>query len=174
MDPVLLPVERLIYRLCGVHPATEQTWVEYTVSMLLFSVVGMVVLYALERLQYFPAAQSAGLCRGRARPGVQHRGKLYDQHQLAGVLGRIDHELPDPDGGTRLPQLRFGRCGPGDRDRGHSGFCSAQRPNAGKLLVRSRPQYAVGAASDLHHFHPGSGVAGRTRKTSVPTLRSRP
>ena len=34
LDPVLAPVERLIYRLCGVHPATEQTWVEYTISML--------------------------------------------------------------------------------------------------------------------------------------------
>ena len=53
MDPVLLPVERLIYRLCGVQPATEQTWVEYTVSVLFFSVVGMILLYALERLQYF-------------------------------------------------------------------------------------------------------------------------
>jgi potassium-transporting ATPase potassium-binding subunit len=53
MDPVLLPVERLIYRLCGIQPATEQTWVEYTVSLLLFSVVGMVLLYGLERLQYF-------------------------------------------------------------------------------------------------------------------------
>lgn len=53
LDPVFRPVERLIYRLCGVQPATEQTWVEYTMSMLLFSVVGMVVLYGLERLQYF-------------------------------------------------------------------------------------------------------------------------
>ena len=53
LDPVLAPVERLIYRLCGVRPATEQTWVEYTVSVLLFSVVGMVVLYVLERLQFF-------------------------------------------------------------------------------------------------------------------------
>ena len=53
MDPVLLPVERLIYRLCGVRPAAEQTWVEYSVSVLLFSVVGMVLLYALERLQFF-------------------------------------------------------------------------------------------------------------------------
>jgi len=53
LDPVLAPIERLIYRLCGVRPATEQTWVEYTVSVLLFSVVGMVVLYALERLQYY-------------------------------------------------------------------------------------------------------------------------
>src|SRR5271170_103337 len=53
LDPVLRPVERIIYRLCGVHPDAEETWVEYAVSMLLFSMVGMLVLYALERLQYY-------------------------------------------------------------------------------------------------------------------------
>ena len=53
LDPVLRPVERAIYRVCGVHPSTEQTWVEYTVAMLLFSFVGMLVLYGMERLQYF-------------------------------------------------------------------------------------------------------------------------
>ena len=51
LDPVMRPVERAIYRLCGVHPATEMTWSEYTLAMLLFSAVGMVVLYALERFQ---------------------------------------------------------------------------------------------------------------------------
>jgi K+-transporting ATPase ATPase A chain len=51
LDPVLRPVERVIYRLCGVHPATEMTWGEYTIAILWFSVVGMLVLYALERLQ---------------------------------------------------------------------------------------------------------------------------
>jgi potassium-transporting ATPase potassium-binding subunit len=53
MDPVLCPIERLIYRLCGVHPENEQTWVEYAISMLLFSAVGMLVLYGFERLQQF-------------------------------------------------------------------------------------------------------------------------
>jgi potassium-transporting ATPase potassium-binding subunit len=53
LDPVLRPIERAIYRLCGVHPGAEQSWIEYTVSMLLFSMVGMVVLYAIERLQQF-------------------------------------------------------------------------------------------------------------------------
>src|SRR5271167_2144866 len=53
LDPVLRPIERLVYRLCGVHPDAEETWVEYAVSMLLFSMVGMVVLYAMERLQYY-------------------------------------------------------------------------------------------------------------------------
>ncbi len=53
LDPVLRPVERAIYRVCGVHPGTEQDWVEYTVAMLLFSAVGMLVLYGMERLQYY-------------------------------------------------------------------------------------------------------------------------
>ncbi len=53
LDPILKPVERAIYRVCGVHPGTEQTWIEYAISMLLFSVVGMLLLYALERLQQF-------------------------------------------------------------------------------------------------------------------------
>jgi potassium-transporting ATPase potassium-binding subunit len=51
LDPVLVPAERFIYRLCGVEPATEQTWIEYATSLLLFSLVGMVVLYVLQRLQ---------------------------------------------------------------------------------------------------------------------------
>jgi K+-transporting ATPase ATPase A chain len=53
LDPVLKPLERAIYRVCGVHPETEQDWIEYAVSMLLFSMAGMLVLYALERLQQF-------------------------------------------------------------------------------------------------------------------------
>ncbi len=50
-DPALKPIERLIYRLGGVHPETEQTWIEYAVTMLLFSAAGMLLLYAQERLQ---------------------------------------------------------------------------------------------------------------------------
>ena len=53
LDPLLKPIERTIYRVCGIHPEAEETWVEYAVSMLLFSMVGMLVLYALERLQYY-------------------------------------------------------------------------------------------------------------------------
>jgi len=51
LDPVLRPVERFIYRLCGVHPATEMTWAEYSIAVVWFSLAGMVLLYALERLQ---------------------------------------------------------------------------------------------------------------------------
>src|SRR6266403_6115490 len=53
LDPVLAPIERLIYRVCRVRPGSEMTWAEYAVAMLVFSMVGMIVLYAMERLQYF-------------------------------------------------------------------------------------------------------------------------
>src|SRR5271170_7643368 len=64
LSPVLGPLERGIYRLCGVNPTQEQHWMTYAVAMLFFSAAGFVTLYALERLQgvipYFnPAAQSA-------------------------------------------------------------------------------------------------------------------
>jgi potassium-transporting ATPase potassium-binding subunit len=55
LDPVMRPLERLIYRLTVVDETHEMRWTEYAVSMLLFSLVSMLVLYALERLQgYLP------------------------------------------------------------------------------------------------------------------------
>jgi K+-transporting ATPase ATPase A chain len=45
------PVERLFYRLAGVDPTREQSWFLYTMSMLAFSLVGFLSLYALQRLQ---------------------------------------------------------------------------------------------------------------------------
>src|SRR5690242_7971774 len=50
---LLGPLERLIYRVCRVDPATEQTWTAYASAMLIFSVVSLLVLYALMRLQYY-------------------------------------------------------------------------------------------------------------------------
>ncbi len=55
MDPVLRPIEKLLYRVTGVDENHEMRWTEYAVSMLLFSLVSMVVLYAIQRLQgYLP------------------------------------------------------------------------------------------------------------------------
>jgi potassium-transporting ATPase potassium-binding subunit len=51
LDPVLRPLERTIYRLCGVDPATEMTWGEYAIAIMWFSAAGMLLLYAEERLQ---------------------------------------------------------------------------------------------------------------------------
>jgi K+-transporting ATPase ATPase A chain len=53
LDPALRPVERGIYWICGIHADQEQGWIAYVVSMLTFSAAGMLLLFAIERLQGF-------------------------------------------------------------------------------------------------------------------------
>lgn len=52
LDPLLAPVERLVYRLTGVDASRDMRWTEYAAAMLAFSAVSMLVLYALLRLQH--------------------------------------------------------------------------------------------------------------------------
>ena len=52
LDPVLLPLERLLYRVGGIDASREQGFVAYAGAMMVFNVVSLVVLYAMERLQH--------------------------------------------------------------------------------------------------------------------------
>jgi potassium-transporting ATPase potassium-binding subunit len=51
LDPVMRPVERILYRLTGVDENHEMDWKEYALALLLFSGVSMILLYALQRAQ---------------------------------------------------------------------------------------------------------------------------
>jgi len=51
LDPVLRPMERMIYRLTWVQERREMPWTEYTIAMLLFSGVSLLLLYVMERAQ---------------------------------------------------------------------------------------------------------------------------
>jgi potassium-transporting ATPase potassium-binding subunit len=67
LDPVLRPVERLLYRCTGIDDKVEMDWKEYTIAMLLFSAVSMALLYLIQRTQqwlpwnpqHFPAVPPA-------------------------------------------------------------------------------------------------------------------
>ena len=50
-DPLLRPIERLLYRVTGVDQSHEMHWTEYATTMLTFSAVSMLVLYLIERIQ---------------------------------------------------------------------------------------------------------------------------
>ncbi len=60
---LLGPVERGLYRLCGIRPDQEQRWTSYAFSLLAFNLAGILVMYAILRLQAWlplnPAAESA-------------------------------------------------------------------------------------------------------------------
>src|SRR5262249_45348068 len=51
LDPVLRPVERGIYRICGVDAEEDQGWVEWTLVMLAVNAVSLFILYGFQRLQ---------------------------------------------------------------------------------------------------------------------------
>jgi K+-transporting ATPase ATPase A chain len=67
LDPVLVPCERLLYRLTGINPEEEMRWTQYTVAMLIFSAATMLLTYVVERIQqilplnpqHLPAVESA-------------------------------------------------------------------------------------------------------------------
>ncbi len=61
LSPVLAPMERLFYRISGVHETDEMDWKVYTFSVLLFSLIGFVCLYLLQRLQGFLPLNPQGL-----------------------------------------------------------------------------------------------------------------
>src|SRR5258707_11545675 len=52
LDPVLKPLERVTYRLMGVKADKEHDWKQYTLAMLLFSLVSCLFTYAILRLQH--------------------------------------------------------------------------------------------------------------------------
>ncbi|CDK99045.1 potassium transport system P-type ATPase, subunit A [Magnetospirillum gryphiswaldense MSR-1 v2] len=63
LSPVLGPIERSLYKICGVNAAREQHWAAYALSLLMFNLAGVLVLYGLQRLQahlpFNPAAMAA-------------------------------------------------------------------------------------------------------------------
>lgn len=67
LHPILRPVERGVYRLTGVDEEREMPWTTYTVAMLLFNLVGLLLTYGIERLQNVLPFNPQGL------PGVEER-----------------------------------------------------------------------------------------------------
>ncbi len=61
LDPVLRPIERLIYKLCGIHADKEMNWREYAYSVLGISAVSLVVTYGFQRLQLWLPWNPQGL-----------------------------------------------------------------------------------------------------------------
>ena len=63
LNRVGAPFERLIYRLCGVDSSKEMGWIDYTVALLVFNLLGGLAVYGLQRLQvhlpFNPAAMGA-------------------------------------------------------------------------------------------------------------------
>ena len=74
LHPVLRPVERGFYALAGVDETREQSWLGYTLALLVFNAAGFVLLYAILRLQDVLPLNPQGFGADERAPRVQHGG----------------------------------------------------------------------------------------------------
>ena len=123
LDPVLRPVEHLLYRVTGVDEKHEMRWTEYAFAMLLFSGVSMLLLYLIERVQQVLPWNPQTVCRGAAGALAFNTAASFTTNtNWQNYSGETHHELLHADGRPRLSQLRFrgGRhCSGHRRDSRH-------------------------------------------------------
>src|SRR5689334_2866094 len=70
LHPVLQPLERLIYKLCGIREDQEQRWTGYAASLLMFSLVSLLLTYLIQRLQGFLPFNPQGFGTAHAPQGA--------------------------------------------------------------------------------------------------------
>jgi K+-transporting ATPase ATPase A chain len=68
LSSILNPMERSLYALARVKPGSEQTWLSYTLAMVVFNCIGFVFLYALMRLQHLLPLDAQGFAA--VEPGL--------------------------------------------------------------------------------------------------------
>ncbi len=120
LSRALAPVERAIYRTCGIDPAIEQTWTSYAAATLAVRVrqfcpflcpAAFTGHSAFESEPVRNRASAGRQCSYHSRPRLQYRRQFHDQRELAILPGRDDPQLFRSDGGNRRTEFRFGAAG---------------------------------------------------------------
>ena len=118
LDPLLRPVERLIYRVCGVDENKEMRWMEYGTTMLVFSAVSLILLYLFERLQQWLPWNPQRFANVTPDLAWNTAVSFTTNTNWQAYTPEIDDELSHADGGLGIPQLcigggwhRAGDCG---------------------------------------------------------------
>ena len=118
-DRVFLPIERLIYRICRVDPDQEQRWTVYAFSVIAFSVVGLLILYAMQRLQAsLPLDPTHAPQVGEAL-SFNTATSFTSNTNWQSYARRVDAQLPHADGRPHGAELRLRCCGHGRDGRAH-------------------------------------------------------
>ncbi len=168
MDPVLRPIERVLYRLTGVDENHEMRWTEYAFAMLLFSVVSMLLLYLMQRVQgflpfnpqKFGAVTPAHLAFNTAASFTTNTNwQAYSGESTMSYFTQM--------AGLCLSQLHFR----GDRYRAGACFHTRHRTPADadyrKFLGGHGAVVPVGAVAILYRRSPAAGFAGRSAELAA-------
>jgi hypothetical protein len=162
LDPVLGPVERLLYRITGVNPDAEMGWMEYGAAMLIFSCATLLLSYAIERLQHaIPLWNPQHLAAVEPYLAWNTAVSFTTNTNWQSYVPEQHDELSVADDRPRDAQLLVGGDWHGAGDRVHSRDFAARVEDAGKFLGGPDARDAMGASADLHCVFTGTGLAGR-------------
>ncbi len=161
LDPVLRPIERLLYRVTGVDEKHEMRWTEYAFTMLLFSGASMLMLYLIERVQLFlpwnprhfagvlPALAFNTAASFTTNTNWQNYSGETTMSYFTQMAGLAYHNFVSSAVGIALA------------DRFRPRYRAARKRNHWKFLGRHDARDLMGIATALHCLRAGIGVAGR-------------
>ena len=161
LDKILGPLERLIYRLCGIDPNAEMSWKHYTYAVLAVNFLGLIIVYGLLRLQYYLPLNPQGLAGTSPDLAFNTAVSFATNTNWQSYGGEVDAELFFADARAGRAELsvgglRHGRAGGADpRIR-----ASAVRVDR-QLLVRHHAQHALHPAAAVDCSGAGAGLARR-------------
>ena len=181
LDRVFGPVERLIYRACRIDPEREQRWNIYALSVLAFSVVGVLLLYVIQRLQSNLPFNPTDMVNVAPALSFNTAVSFVTNTNWQSLRRREHAEPPHPDGGPHGPELRQrgrGHGGDGRADpRACRGPASARSATSGSTSMRTTLRIllplafvfaivllACGVIQNTHGFTTVHTVAGATQQ----------
>ena len=160
LDPVLRPLERLIYRLTGVDERHEMRWTEYGLTMLAFSLVSMLVLYALMRVQAWLPFNPQGLANVAPDLAFNTAASFTTNTNWQSYVGETTMSYLTQMAGLAYHNFVSAADGHRARDRIHSRNRRRAARVARQLLGGHDPRIVVGPAPVLCRRCSRAGVPG--------------
>ena len=160
LDPVLRPIEKLIYRVSGIDETKEMDWKGYGVAMLLFSGVSLLILYLIERMQQWLPWNPQGLANVAPDLAWNTAVSFTTNTNWQSYTPETTMSLLHPDGRACVSQFcvsgRWHRLG----DRRDSRDRAQGIENDRQFLGGHDPRLALGFSAAMHRGRPCAGLAG--------------
>ena len=149
VSPVLVPVERAIYRVSGVDETKEQSWLAYAIGLLLFSLVGLMLTFVILRTQGSLPWNPEDFGAVKSDLAFGTSASFTTNTNWQAYSGETHDELLQPDGRPRRAQL-YVRCGRHLRGAGADpGPRAAPGRHRRQFLGGPDPQHSVCPAAHL-------------------------
>jgi hypothetical protein len=160
LDWIVKPFERVTYRVCGINPREEQGWIGYTVSMLAFSMIGMLWTYFILRFQDHLPLNPQGLPGLAPHLAFNTAASFTTNTNWQSYTGESTMSYFSQMVALAIHNFTSAACG--HRDRG--GPRARHRPPVGQddrqLLGRCGARHLLPARADLHRVRPLPCLAG--------------